>query len=377
MRKKINLLIVSKSIDGGTGSYTSNLLKLKKLLNLKIKIITLEQPSYRKIKSKTIFLHHQNFYPKKYLLSFQNIITFLQEIVWLKKNILIKKPDVILSVNHYVNTQLALVKYLFDNKLCLILTTHNNINCTFDNKASFILKIILKALVRFLYRLGNVNIGVSKRISNDLRNLFQLKNTVTIYNGVKTKRCLNKTISRNKKNIVSIGRLDQQKDFFTLIKAYVTFEKKCSRSSLKIIGDGEQKEELEKTINHYRLFKKIKLIGWKQNVIPYLNSSNLFVLSSFYEGFPYVLLEAMSQGLPVISTNASYGPSEILGKGKYGVLVPVGDEKKMARAMLELLTNKKKRGYYAKKSMERARFFSEKKMLDQYKQLILRLLNND
>jgi glycosyltransferase involved in cell wall biosynthesis len=89
-----------------------------------------------------------------------------------------------------------------------------------------------------------------------------------------------------------------------------------------------------------------------------------------------VLLEAISQGLPIISTNAPYGPSEVLGNGKYGILTPVGDEEKMAEAMIELLSNKKRYNHFARKSLERVKFFSEEKMLKAYMQLILRLVEN-
>ncbi len=85
----------------------------------------------------------------------------------------------------------------------------------------------------------------------------------------------------------------------------------------------------------------------------------------------------MSQGLPVISTNSLFGPSEVLDNGKYGIFVPIGDEKKMANAILRLLTSKKKREYYARKSLERVRFFSEEKMLRKYIELIKDLLKDE
>ena len=98
--------------------------------------------------------------------------------------------------------------------------------------------------------------------------------------------------------------------------------------------------------------------------------SDIFVLSSKREGFPYVMLDALAQGRPVISTNAPFGPKEILQGGKYGVLVPVGDADRLAAAMESLLTNNTLRARYGRLSKERSRYFSEDKMLEGYLSLI-------
>jgi glycosyltransferase involved in cell wall biosynthesis len=127
-------------------------------------------------------------------------------------------------------------------------------------------------------------------------------------------------------------------------------------------------------VSRLGLSRKISFLGWVKNISPYLKKSDIFVLSSKREGFGYVLIEAMSQGKPVISTNTPYGPSEILDNGKYGILVPMGDEEAMKRAILKLLTDKKKYHYYAKKAFERSEFFSLDKMLRAYKKLIVGLI---
>ena len=107
--------------------------------------------------------------------------------------------------------------------------------------------------------------------------------------------------------------------------------------------------------------------------VSYLRRSDVFVFSSKREGFGYVLLEAMSQGLPVISSNTPYGPSEILNNGKYGIIVPVGNVALLKKAILKLLIEDKVYKNYSKKSIERSIFFSKDKMINDYKKVLISL----
>ena len=95
--------------------------------------------------------------------------------------------------------------------------------------------------------------------------------------------------------------------------------------------------EPEKLIQELHLEKLVMLLGFKENPFSYLSRSDVFVLSSISEGFSNVLVEAMACGCPVVSTDCPTGPGEILDRGKYGYLVPVGDPTAMAEAVLEVL----------------------------------------
>ena len=94
------------------------------------------------------------------------------------------------------------------------------------------------------------------------------------------------------------------------------------------------------------------------------------MLSSNYEGFGWVLLEAMTQTLPIISTDSPYGPREVLDNGRSGILVPVGNIEKMKAAILKVLMVKDEYKKYSQSSRDRVQFFSDKKMLLEYKKLI-------
>lgn len=136
--------------------------------------------------------------------------------------------------------------------------------------------------------------------------------------------------------ILGVGRLTGQKDFFTLIRAFDIFRKKIP-SRLIILGDGEERQALEKLIQVSGLQDLVDLPGFEINPFVFMKRASVFVLSSKWEGLPNVLIQALACGCPVISTDCLSGPSEILKGGEYGYLVPVGDAESMAEAMEAVL----------------------------------------
>jgi len=136
--------------------------------------------------------------------------------------------------------------------------------------------------------------------------------------------------------ILGVGRLTRQKDFPTLIKAFATVraERPCH---LVIIGEGRDRPALERLAAGLGIEDDVDLPGFAENPYAYMSRAALFVLSSLWEGSPNVLTEALSLGVPVVSTDCPSGPSEILAGGHHGHLVPVGDPQALAEAMLETL----------------------------------------
>ena len=132
--------------------------------------------------------------------------------------------------------------------------------------------------------------------------------------------------------IVGAGRLQYQKDFPTLIRAFaqVRRERPCR---LVILGEGSGRAQLEALSAELGIAADVDLPGFRTNPYPFLARTDLFVLSSRWEGSPNVLTEAMALGTPVLATDCPSGPHELLGSGRYGPLVPVGDIQAMGRAM--------------------------------------------
>lgn len=139
--------------------------------------------------------------------------------------------------------------------------------------------------------------------------------------------------------IVTVGRLTPQKDHATLLRA-VSRLNQARACRLIIIGEGGQRSRLEGLISSLGLEKSVQLIGNTSNPFSYVARSNVFVLSSAWEGFPNVLLEALACRTPIVSTDADGGgPAELLQGGRFGRLVPVGAPEQLASAIREALAD--------------------------------------
>jgi glycosyltransferase involved in cell wall biosynthesis len=132
--------------------------------------------------------------------------------------------------------------------------------------------------------------------------------------------------------VLGVGRLAPQKDFGTLIRAFarVIVRRPCR---LMILGDGPERASLEALVAERGLTGSVDLPGWISNPYPYMAHAGVFVLSSRWEGLPSVLIEALFCEVPVVATDCLSGPREILEDGRYGALIPVGDEEALAAAI--------------------------------------------
>jgi len=137
--------------------------------------------------------------------------------------------------------------------------------------------------------------------------------------------------------ILGAGRLQRQKDFPTLIRAFAQVRKGGRPCRLVILGEGSGLARLQALIAELGIAADVALPGFRTNPYPFLARADLFVLSSRWEGSPNVLTEAMALGTPVVATDCPSGPHDLLDGGRYGPLVPVGDIQAMARSMAETL----------------------------------------
>ena len=151
--------------------------------------------------------------------------------------------------------------------------------------------------------------------------------------------------------ILGAGGFRKSKDFLTLIKAFSLLQRHTP-SRLVILGEGRQRKKMEKLINELNIKDKVWLPGHQENPYKFMARSDVFVLSSLWEGCPNVLIEAMALGIPVVSTDCPSGPREILDNGRYGKLVPMQCPEKMATGILEYLKNPAQREFI-KKGIER------------------------
>jgi len=224
-------------------------------------------------------------------------------------------------------------------------------------------------------------IGISKSVISDLSEKYKLKRLELIYYGIDIKLIQKLSLAENISDIpdfpyiISVGRLNVQKDFKTLIYAYNYAINKGLDIDLVIVGEGEEEARLRELIKNLNLEKRIHLLGYKKNPYPYIRNAKLFVLSSIWEGFGYVLLEAMALGVPVISTDCKSGPAEILTYGEYGKLVSVGNFEELGEAIYSTYYNKERLKELSLKSVERSKFFSIDRMITEYDKLFEEIKN--
>ena len=136
--------------------------------------------------------------------------------------------------------------------------------------------------------------------------------------------------------ILGVGSLTAQKDFATLVSAFERVRSAVD-ARLMILGEGEKRDELQAMVRDLGLSEVVEMPGFVDNPFKYMDGADVFVLSSRWEGFGNVIVEALACGTPVVSTDCPSGPAEILNDGEYGTLVPVGNPEAIADALLDVL----------------------------------------
>lgn len=172
---------------------------------------------------------------------------------------------------------------------------------------------------------------------------------------------------KNKINLISVGRLTDQKNHIMILKA-INNAKNKARYFLRIIGKGVEKNNLQNYIDKNNLKKQIRLLGYKNNPFPYIKKSDFFILSSKFEGSPNVLVEAGYLGTNIISTDCPTGPKEILNDGQFGKLIKNNNEKSLSNFLENIKKNKFQKKSSFRKYLKKK--FSLKKSLKKYLLLI-------
>lgn len=253
---------------------------------------------------------------------FIKFIRLFQRIFRLKKIFKHEKSDLILSFMESCNFASILTGE------SVVVSIRNNPN----KKHSW----YQKQLIKFLYNFSNVKkvVSVSKEIEKILNKEYHIHNTKAILNPIIVDRSykIQETLDIYHPYILSVGRLNKQKNFEMLIKAYSQSQAK-NESKLLIIGEGSERNNLELLIKNLKLENSVYLIGQKENVKDYYLQSEIYVLSSSFEGFPNVLVEALSNGCACIATDCPTGPSEIIQNGLNGILVENENQAELTKSI--------------------------------------------
>jgi glycosyltransferase involved in cell wall biosynthesis len=266
----------------------------------------------------------------------------------LAKYLRARKPEVMIAAMTHSSAAAVVARATARQKIKIIATEHNTMSRIVANSSG--LKYRLMPLwSRWALNSANAIVAVSHGVADDLsaqtgiaRNRFQV-----IYNPVIT-GALHAGSKATVEHpwfqpgeppvILAVGRLDKQKDFPMLVRAF-RLVRNNRPVRLMILGEGPDRSRIEQSVLEAGLIKDVDLPGFEHNPYRYMHHASVFASSSRWEGFGVALVEAQALGLPIVSTDCTYGPAEILCDGKFGTLVPVGDHAAMAQALLNALDN--------------------------------------
>lgn len=185
----------------------------------------------------------------------------------------------------------------------------------------------------------------------------------------------NKYSDVTEKRVIAVGRLDYQKGFDRLIKAWKMVQQsgRFNDWKLDIFGQGEWKDMLNRMIDDYGIAGTASINAPTKQIGDEYAKSSMLVMSSNYEGFPMVMIEAMACGLPVVSFDFKCGPKDIIDDGKNGIIVHDGDIEGLANAMMKLMDNQPLRKTMSENAKKVVDTYSEENVMKQWLDLFASL----
>lgn len=220
----------------------------------------------------------------------------------------------------------------------------------------------------FIYKKFDKVVVLTSRDKSIFDKYLDYNHTVVIPNPVKLADSYNSPL--NTKSIISVGRLEYQKGFDTLIKCFKEIHQEYPDWCLNIFGEGSLKSDLNLLINNLNLCDNVFLKGHSNDIKKEMRKSAFYVMTSHFEGFPMVLIEAMNQGLPCISFDCPSGPSDII-KGDNGILVEDQNLMKISEAIKMLIEDKELRIRYGRQAKESVDIYDEKHIAKKWIDLFL------
>jgi glycosyltransferase involved in cell wall biosynthesis len=259
-----------------------------------------------------------------------------------------EKPDALISALSHVNAIALVARQMARTNTRVIISLHNTMSVEAASETGWKQKIV-PAVTRALASKADAVVAVSGGVADDYAHLIGIPRDRidVIYNPVISPEMLAKSgepvdhpwfAPGEPPVILGVGRLNPQKDFATLLKAFAKVRKQRP-ARLLILGQGEERAALESLAEELALGADVSLPGFAKNPFAYMSKAAVFALSSRFEGLPTVLIEALACGCPVVATDCPSGPSEILKGVPSGRLAPVGDPGKFAEALLDVLND--------------------------------------
>lgn len=256
-----------------------------------------------------------------------------------------RRPDALLAAMWPLTVVAPLAQRLSGHECRVVVSEHGMLSGEYRDWG-LPHRLLLRASCALGYRMGDARIGVSQGVAQDMASLGGMSrdNFSVIHNPVPSRPVPTSVCLRNAealwgvpsgRRIVSVGRLKSVKNFPLLLHAFAGLQLPDAR--LMVVGSGEKEDELRCLAKELDIAERVVFAGFHPDPSPFYMTADLFVLTSDYEGFGNVIVEALACGTTVVCTDCPSGPAEILDNGRYGRLVPVGDVPALSAAMSDAL----------------------------------------
>ena len=284
---------------------------------------------------------------------FFSVVNFFKRIIVIRKNLSNEKIETYISFLETMNLTVLISSLYLRNIKLKIISDRNN-----PKKSE---KSLLISTLKFLfYRTCDYLVLQTSGITENYKFIKKqkikiIKNPITNYLIIKNKFNYNKKIK-----ILCVGRLEPQKDYYTLLKGLFLSSKKNIKFNCDIYGIGSDKHKILNLINYFNLNNKVILKGVTNKIIKLYHKYDLYILTSKFEGYPNSLLEAVSSSVPSISSNCEYGPNEIIKHKVNGLLFETSNPYDLSKKIVYF--NNRKTDFYNKLKKYNKKHYNPKKI---------------
>ena len=294
--------------------------------------------------------------------SFKRLFKFLKSLYIVTKYFKEDESDVIIAQGMPVALMLFFLNFM--NKKIIVC---EHVHYFYYGK---FIRFIRSILYKFYFKVIVLTKKDKEYFQKNLKNVECIPNFTSYIS--------DKTSQLNNKVLISVGRLEEQKGYDILINICSKFLSKYPEWKLKIFGEGNLKEKLQNQIEKSNLKNQVLLMGTTDRIEQEYLNSDIYIMSSRFEGFPMVLLEATSYSLPIISFDCPSGPSDIVEDGINGFLIRNFNEKEMLEKIEILMNDEKLRKEMSKNCKEKIEKFSKEKILEKWRKILKNnILNED
>ena len=366
--KKISLIIPSFEVGGTESSFIRKANYLKRTEFVPEMVYWTEGGELRKNLDSTINIVKLNA-SSLWQLLFQFIDYFNKS-----------KPNVIHTPTFMVANIALIARFFSSHKPKIIIGARSDFDSICKASKNYFDEFVLRKLSQFLYPKSDRIVAVSKGVKNSLLTSLNIEDSKieVIYNGIISEKHKDNCetpnhpwfISKEICLVSSIGRLSPEKGIFEMVCAFRKAFMLNSSLRLLIIGEGDEEIKIRKYLNNHSINDYVEIISFREDYYSYLSNADIFVLNSYYEGMPSILVEAVSTDIAIISTNCRHGPSELLNGVDHCRLIEMNNEKQLIDAINHFSRVKKTK----RKTVEHLKEFYIEESMSKYLNLLKELI---